>query len=419
MRDTTKRTPRELADYIANRINLRNLDSSRPVLQYMADRGRASLSQIASDLRVSRGTCNLHLQRLEHDQYIRRFESKRSGAGRPTVIWGWDEPANLTLSLVFDVPFLHASVADFGLNPILREVRDLSGIDSRKDLSRVIHSFALRAHEMALSRGAKLRQAMVYLPGLLDHQTGVVRKAANFPLLEGMEFGRVISEAAHVPCQSAPLGLAFYFGESESLPAEINAMVIYWDLGVGVMFGHGGSISPFGVNRKDGDPTLPELGHLRIEKNGKLCHCGQRGCLEAYAGGAALMDALRRKSPKRLADFIRLVQHGDADAVRLSQEAAEQLGRSLAWSALVMQTGRIRVCGPMAPVFEVVSDHFRRGLATLLTEQEIVRLDPAASPALEERFLRGAHRLARRLFTHPDEYGLLLRTPASLDGNGG
>ncbi len=411
-----KTKPRQLARYIAHRINLKSLTSSWPVLQYMAERGHVSLSQIASGLGLSRGTCNLHLQRLEHEQYIRRFESKRSGAGRPTVIWGWDEPANLTLSFVFDVPFWHASVADFGLNSILREVRDLSGIKTREELRDLVHQFAVRAKEMAASRGGHIRQAMVYLPGLLDPATGVVKKAANFPLLEGLDFRKLVTSATDTPCQAAPLGLAFYFGESESLPRDANAMIIYWDLGVGVVFGHGGKLSPFGANRMDGTSTLPELGHLRIEKDGKACPCGRRGCLEAYAGGGALVEALHRRTSPRLNDFIQLVQHGDADAVRLARGAAELLGRHLADPIQIMQTDRIRVCGPMAPVFERVGDAFRRGLARILTAEEIERLQPAASPALEERFLRGAHRLARRLFTHPGEYSLLLRPPVSLDG---
>lgn len=407
---------KQLAHYIANRINLKSLDSSRPVLQFLADKGHLSLSQIATALGLSRGTCNLHLQRLEHDQLIRRFESKRRGAGRPTVIWGWDEPNNLTISLVFDVPFLHASVADFGLNPILREVRDLTGLASRDELKEVVRDFAARAREMAQQRGARLRQAVVYLPGLLDPQTGMVRKAANFPLLDGIDFRSQISAAAGVTCQSAPLGLAFYFGESESLPPNANAMVIYWDLGVGVVFGHGDQICSLGVNREDGKPTLPELGHIRIEKAGRRCHCGRQGCLEAYTGGWALMEMVKRKSVGRLSDLIRLVEHGDGEALRLARHAAELLGRHLAWAIQVMRTDRIRVCGPMAPVFERVKNSFQQGLSVILTPEEIKRLDPAASPAREERFLRGAHRLARRLFTHPDDYSLLLQTPESLDG---
>ncbi|HMP75145.1 MAG TPA: ROK family transcriptional regulator [Kiritimatiellia bacterium] len=410
------KSPRkQLAQYIATRINLNSLESSRPVLEYLADRGHVSLSQIAGALNLSRGTCNLHLQRLEHEQYIRRFESKRRGAGRPTVIWGWDEPNNLTLSLVFDVPFLHASVADFGLNPILREVRDLTGVESREELSKLVEDFSARARDMAAQRGARLRQAMVYLPGLLDPVTGAVRKAANFPLLEGIDFRPLIAASAELSCRTAPLGLAYYFGESESLPRDANTMIIYWDLGVGVAFGHGDHICSLGVNREDGKPTLPELGHVRIEKNGRRCHCGRQGCLEAYTGGWALMDMLKRKSAHRLGDLIRLVEHGDGEALRLARGAAELLGRHLAWAIQVMGTDCIRVCGPMTPVFERVHDAFVRGLSELLTQEEVKRLNPSASPVREERFLRGAHRLARRLFTHPDEYGLLLQTPESLE----
>lgn len=36
-----------------------------------------------------------------------------------------------------------------------------------------------------------------------------------------------------------------------------------------------------------------ELGHLIIEKNGRPCNCGQRGCLEAYASGNAIAARAR------------------------------------------------------------------------------------------------------------------------------
>ena len=407
---------KQLARYIAHRINLKSLDSSRPILQYIADHGRVTLSQVASALQLSRGTSNLHLQRLEHEQYIRRYESRRRGAGRPTVIWGWDEPLNLTLSLVFDVPFLHASIADFGLNAVLREARDLSGLTSRDELQAIVHEFATRARTLARQRGAHIRQTMIYLPGLLDPVSGVVRKAANFPLLEGMDFRRMLTEPTEAPCLSAPLGLPFYTGESEFLPPHANTMVIYWDLGVGVVFGHGDRLSSLGVSPEDGAPTLPELGHIRIEKSGRLCQCGRKGCLEAYTGGWALMDMLRRKTATRLGEYIRLVQHGDPEALRLAHVAAETLGRHLAWPLQLMRTDHIRVCGPMAPVFEEVATSFTQGLATILSQDEIKQLHIQVSPAREERFQRGAHRLARRLCTHQDDYSLLLRTPESQSG---
>src|SRR5256885_3281783 len=42
-----------------------------------------------------------------------------------------------------------------------------------------------------------------------------------------------------------------------------------------------------------------ELGHVQVMPNGRLCSCGQRGCLEAYAGGQKL--ARRARDDLRLA----------------------------------------------------------------------------------------------------------------------
>ena len=40
-----------------------------------------------------------------------------------------------------------------------------------------------------------------------------------------------------------------------------------------------------------------ELGHAPVEWGGELCACGQRGCLEAYVGGAAWAQRLRSQAP--------------------------------------------------------------------------------------------------------------------------
>jgi predicted NBD/HSP70 family sugar kinase len=405
---------KKLADYIANRINLDTLDSSRLVFQYLVERQQATLSETADALNLSRGTCNLHLQRLEHEQLLRRFETVRSGCGRPTVIWGVDGTANLTLALVFDVPFLHASLSDFSLMPVMRETYDLSLVSSKGKLLAIVRDFFSRAVNQAALRDGRIRQAALYLPGLLDPVACVVKNAVNFPLLNGIPFKEVVNASVGLPCSAVPMGLAFYFGESEHLPPTSNNMIIYWDLGVGVVFGHGDRVCAFGSDARTGTATLPELGHIRIRGNGRLCHCGNTGCLEAYTGGWAMVEQLKHKRVRGLNDLIHLVLRGDADAMRVAREAAELLGRHLAFPLQVMQSTRILVSGPLAPVFAMVCGDFRRGLAETFTDKEIAALDPQASPVLEERFLRGAHRLAMRLFSHPQEYGLLLKTPSAL-----
>lgn len=409
-----KRTVKKLAPYIANRINLDDIESSRPLLQYIVENGHVSLSTIAKPLGMSLGACNLHLQRLEHEQLIRRYESTSTGRGRPTVIWGMDDPANLTVCLVFDVPFLHASLADFSMSPILREEHDLSTIASAEDLLAIARSFMERAMNQAKLRNSRIRHALILLPGLMDAVTGVVHNAVNFPILNGLDFNQWVAKEFKLTCSSAPLGLTFYYGESEHLPPDSNNLVLYWDLGLGAVFGRGDKLSSLGADARDGRAILPEIGHVRIHKNGRRCHCGNTGCLEAYVGGWAMVEELDRKTVRGLQDFMRLVMRGDSGALKVARAAAETMGRHLTWPIQVMQTDRIRVCGPLAPIFALVADDFRKGLADMLTDREIERLDTAASPVLEERFHRGAHRLAQRLFTHPRDYRLLPCTPNGL-----
>lgn len=38
-----------------------------------------------------------------------------------------------------------------------------------------------------------------------------------------------------------------------------------------------------------------EIGHIKLEKNGKLCGCGQRGCFEAYASAKSLIKEAQNR----------------------------------------------------------------------------------------------------------------------------
>ncbi len=43
-----------------------------------------------------------------------------------------------------------------------------------------------------------------------------------------------------------------------------------------------------GVSGKAG-----QIGHVTIDENGPICRCGNRGCLETFAGGPALLELFR------------------------------------------------------------------------------------------------------------------------------
>ncbi len=63
--------------------------------------------------------------------------------------------------------------------------------------------------------------------------------------------------------------------------------------------------------------TAGELGHITVDLHGPLCHCGNRGCLEAMAGGWAIARAAREaaeKDPGAGAALLRKVE-GQAEEI--------------------------------------------------------------------------------------------------------
>lgn len=66
-----------------------------------------------------------------------------------------------------------------------------------------------------------------------------------------------------------------------------------------------------------------EFGHLSIEKDGRLCSCGNRGCLERYASFNAILDTIRDDYPeiKKWKDIVDGAEHDEKLAKAVSKEA--------------------------------------------------------------------------------------------------
>jgi glucokinase-like ROK family protein len=90
-----------------------------------------------------------------------------------------------------------------------------------------------------------------------------------------------------------------------------------------------------------------DIGHISVNKSGPLCHCGNRGCLEAMAGGPAIADralmaAQAGKSPLllryyerngnvlRTEDVGEAAREGDALSIEVIRESGQFIGDVLA-----------------------------------------------------------------------------------------
>jgi predicted NBD/HSP70 family sugar kinase len=388
---------KELPSYISNRLTIEELASSRGLLQ-LADRlGVVTQRQAAGDLGLSAGTCNLHFQKLEHLGLLHRA-AEVGGRGRSTIQWKVEIEKNLCIEIVFDVPFFLAALTTFDGTVLLSEREDLTGLTDVVKLEERIDRFVSKAKQLADERSGIIRQVFMGLPGMLDPTRSKVVQAVNFPVLNGVDFKELMKERHDLACECGSLGMAFYYGEVEQLPPESRVMVLYWDLGVGVVAGVGDRIISIGHEKG----LLAEIGHIRIKKEGNPCHCGGSGCLEAYTGGWAMIDALDRDDVNSLGDFRNAVEAGDADALKVANEAAYIIGQSLCWPIQVRGSERLIITGPLSRIFKHVRPSLIEGLATLFSEDEIASLNPQASTDPQRAMQNGAARLARLIYIYPE-----------------
>jgi predicted NBD/HSP70 family sugar kinase len=96
-----------------------------------------------------------------------------------------------------------------------------------------------------------------------------------------------------------------------------------------------------------------DIGHIHVTTaDGRLvtCRCGQENCLEALAGGGALLrDAIAAGLPVRSTrEVVERAAHGDGPAIELVREAGRTIGTVLAALVNFFNPHRIVVTGGVA-----------------------------------------------------------------------
>ena len=181
-------------------------------------------------------------------------------------------------------------------------------------------------------------------PGEVDTQAGTITGARN---LDGWN-----GSFALAPTLRQSLGAPIFIGNDVQVATtaefELGAgkpygsvLGVFWGTGVG-----GGIV----LDGKDwlGRGGAGEIGHMVVKIGGRRCPCGNRGCMEAYAGRAAmeararklagkgkktkLFDLMEAKGKDRLTSSVweRAVKRGDKLTEKLLDEAVEALGAGVA-----------------------------------------------------------------------------------------
>jgi glucokinase len=148
--------------------------------------------------------------------------------------------------------------------------------------------------EIAEQRGMHVMAAGVGAPGVIQMDKGVVVKSPNFPDWNNLPLRDELEKALGVPVVIENDANAAALGEQwRGAGCDINSMILL-TLGTGV----GGGIVLNNKIWQGADGMAGEVGHMTLIPDGRLCGCGNNGCLEMYASARGIVRSYREASEK-------------------------------------------------------------------------------------------------------------------------
>lgn len=201
----------------------------------------------------------------------------------------------------------------------------------------------------------------VAIPGEVDSD-GRCWRLTNVPGFEGVYIARELSDRLGCPiavendATAAALGERLY-GQGLAYP-NFLMVTLGTGIGGGLVLGH--QLYP-GASGFAG-----EIGHMNIERSheARLCACGQRGCVEAYAGTKALLRRYRELGGQ--ADEILPIsvaaRRGEEAALRVFEMMGEALGKGLANIQNLLDLNAIIFSGGISASFDMIEPHVRRAM---------------------------------------------------------
>lgn len=203
------------------------------------------------------------------------------------------------------------------------------------------------------------------LVGLVDSRQGTVKRAPRLGW-ENIPFSTMLALASGCSVAIENNVRAMAFGEALLGAGREWADFAFVYIGTGI----GSGLIIDGRPYRGAYGGAGELGHITVDPNGKLCSCGNYGCLETIAAEPALveqihmhsLDALmngvdvagcRRNAKEMVQSLAQLASQGNADAREIVAYCGEYVGIALANLVNVLNPNRIVLHGAITEAGEL------------------------------------------------------------------
>ncbi|MEY9849385.1 ROK family protein [Streptacidiphilus sp. MAP5-3] len=337
------------------------------ILELIASGQATSRTELAELLGAAPSTISLTVSQLVDRGLVTEQGTRSSTGGRPRKVLRLGGTAEFALAA--DLGGRHAHIGVVLPGGGLSDVSTIPfTIEDGPEATLPLLAQALEG-VAARRAGERLSAVGLSLPGPVDVEKGTVTLPSRMPGWNRFPVGAWLEERFGVPAAVDNDANCMAFGEHTVRPVERRQSIM---VKVGSAIGVG--IIADGRLYRGATGAAGDITHVRVDAAGdRPCSCGNTGCLETIASGAALVRILRERGAQvsSLEDVVQLVSDGDPEATRAVRQAGKYLGQVLSANVNFFNPDAVYLGGILStlePLVAAVRSQLYEGCHPLATE---------------------------------------------------
>jgi predicted NBD/HSP70 family sugar kinase len=314
--------------------------SAGALLRYVRTGRARSRAELVALTGASRNTVSARVDQLIAANLLAEGGRGWSTGGRPPTLLRFNSRAGCVLAVDLGVTSVDVAVTDLSAEILATIGHPIDIADGPGPVLAEVDRLAQLVLAEAGLEPADVCAVGVGVPGPVEHSSG---RPSHPPIMPGWHDFPIPSAFGRYGC---PVYVdndvnVMALGEMGAAGSVQDVLVVKVGTGIGC-----GVIV-------DGRVSAGDIGHIHVSTpDGRVvtCRCGQENCLEALAGGGALLrDAVAAGLPVGTTrEVVERAAHGDGAAIELVREAGRTLGTVLAALVNFFNPHRIVITGGVA-----------------------------------------------------------------------
>ncbi len=327
-------------------------ENTSVVLKLLRENQGMSRADIVRSTNLTPPTVSRIVAFLIENNLLTEKKIKSNNVGRNPIGLYFNNDAFYIISI--DFSYLHIIGAVMNLSGKIIEQTSIevkSDSFSRRDMDKVERIISSFVNHFPIRRILGIGFSC---PGMIDHDKGIVISVPHFPKINNLPVKKILEEkyglrTIVINDANAEAVGEKYFGSGRGV-SDFLLLHLGYGIGSGIILNNKLYTGNFGVSG--------EIGHTSIDrKGGKQCDCGNRGCVELYAGLNGILSDVSKSCGRKVSTVSQLrelVSHKNERTIKILEDKAKLIGYVLVNAVNLLAPKKIIISGPLTSLEDVI-----------------------------------------------------------------